>query len=347
MIHHNKPFHRVRRTAIGNRGRWYALLLVAGWVFFTATPDRAHGQWLRGLRNAFGDNTPANAIPAAFNAPPNQQQFLTWVLQHTAKVKQIDARIQVAMTGTPKLRGSIQIERPKRMRLKAGVLGMNEMGVDVGSNDELFWIWTRVALPGQSPTLMYASHQGFRQSTSKIRQAVPLEPEWLIEALGLVDFSAYQSHSRPTAQPGGRMQMISSRPGALGKQYRVTVFDARRGIIEQQSLYDHRGHLIAFTNSTDYVYYPRHNISLPKKIELHLFQNGQEITMLVTTDNYKINSLYGDPNLMWQMPDPGDVQRVNLAPDVAPSGYTAPAPTPVQTAPPFRNEFRNVIYPGR
>jgi hypothetical protein len=329
--------------------KWLFLLMT--FCLLLVTGDQVNGQWFRNLRNSFGSNTnSANNIPAAFNTPPDQQQFLAWVLQHTANVKQVDARILVTMTGTPKLRGSIQIERPNRMRLKAGVLGMNEMGVDVGSNDELFWIWTRVALPGQSPTLMWADHESFRQSTSTIRKAVPLEPEWLIEALGLVDFSTYESHSQPTPQPGGRMQMISSRTRADGKQYRVTVFDARRGIIEQQSLYNQQGELIAFTNSSDHIFYPQHNISLPRRIELHLFQNGQEVTMLVTTDSYKINSLFGDPRLMWQMPDPSDVQRINLAPDIAPAsrppsqlpagGY---APSPQQ----YRNDFRSVTYPGR
>jgi len=306
---------RVTRFSIAKCFAWRAcvFLLMAFCLFFT-TVDQVNGQWFRNLRNSFGANANSiNNIPAAFNAPPNQQQFLTWVLQHTANVKQVDARILVTMTGTPKLRGSIQ------------------------------------ALPGQSPTLMWAHHDSFRQSTSTIRKAVPLEPEWLIEALGLVDFSTYESHSQPTPQPGGhRMQMISARRGVDGKQYRITVFDARRGIIEQQSLYNQQGELIAFTNSSDHVFYPQHNISLPRKIELHLFQNGQEVTMLVTTDNYKINSLFGDPRLMWQMPDPGDVERINLAPDVAhrppstlPAGGYAPAPQS------YRNDFRSVTYPGR
>ena len=343
---------RLTRPSVAECFAWKAcVFLLMTICLLLMTGEQVNGQWFRNLRNSFGGNTnSANNIPAAFNAPPNQQQFLTWVLQHTANVKQVDARILVAMTGTPKLRGSIQIERPNRMRLKAGVLGMNEMGVDVGSNDDLFWIWTRVALPGQSPTLMWAHHDSFQQSTSEIRKAVPLEPEWLIEALGLVDFSTYESHSQPTPQPGGRMQMISSRTGIDGKQYRVTVFDARRGIIEQQSLYNQQGQLVAFTNSSDHVYYPQHNISLPRKIELHLFQNGQEITMLVTTDNYKINSLFGDPRLMWQMPEPGDVQRINLAPDIAPASRP-PSQLPArQYAPspqPYRNDFRSVTYPGR
>ena len=146
---------------------WFAwrvcVMLLIAFSLSLVTGDQVNGQWFRNLRNGFGGHAnSANNIPAAFNAPPNQQQFLTWVLQHTANVKQVDARILVSMTGTPKLRGSIQIERPNRMRLKAGVLGMNELGVDVGSNDELFWIWTRVALPGQSPTLMWAHHDSFR-----------------------------------------------------------------------------------------------------------------------------------------------------------------------------------------
>ena len=278
-----------------------------------ATTDVANAQWFKNL-GGFGSRPVANPIPIAFQRPPSQAEYLIWQQRHAAGVKQLDAKIQVALTGTPKLRGTIQMEVPRRLRLKAGVLGMNEMGVDVGSNDELFWIWTRVALPGQSPTLMYANHEQFERSTGAIRQAVPLEPEWLMDALGLADFSKYESHSEPVQQPGGRMKIISGRATANGKQYRVTLFDAMRGIIEQQSLYDQRGTLIAYTDMSKYRYYPEHGVSLPGKINMHLFQNGQEVTLAVTTDNYKINALYGDPALMWSMPNPAGVQKINLAP---------------------------------
>ena len=276
---------------------------------------------------------PRNPIPAVFNGVPTQQQLLQRLAAQTASVKQVDASVSVALEGAPKLKGTIQIERPMRLRLKAGVLGVDQMGVDVGSNDELFWIWTRVPIPGQPPTLMYAAHEQFKRSSGAVRQAIPLEPSWLINALGLVEFSANDYHQGPTLTPQGRLKLITVSNAPSGRQYRITLIDATRGLIEQQSIYDENRNLIAYTNSTGYKFYPEHKISLPNKLEMHLYTaDGQEQKLTVTTAGFNINSLFGDPQRMWTMPQPANVRTIDLSQVGAQS--TPPATSQRQPQPP-------------
>ena len=308
-------------------------------IFCVNLCPSVEAQWFKGFRRPA-----APAIPAAFNGVPTQQQLLQRLAAQTAMVNQVDASVSVAVQGAPKLKGTIQIERPLRLRLKAGVLGVDQMGVDVGSNNELFWIWTRAAISGQAPTLMYAFHEQFKRSSGAVRQAIPLEPSWLINALGLVEFSKDDFHEGPLLTPQGRLKLITVSNAASGRQYRITIIDATRGLIEQQSIYDENRNLIAYTNSTGYKYYPEHSISLPNKIEMHLFtSDGQEQELTVTTNGFNINSLFGDPQRMWTMPQPTNVQRIDLSQMGGQPQRSAPQPPttmptttmPTTTVPPY------------
>jgi len=86
----------------------------------------------------------------------------------------------------------------------------------------------------------------------------------------------------------------------------------QHGTILQQSLYNSQGQLIAYTNSMDYKYFPKQGAAVPEKIEMHLFQNGQEAKMVIEASDYQFDSLYGDPYQMWTMPTPKGVQAIDL-----------------------------------
>lgn len=298
--------------------------------FYLSLCSPVDAQWFKRL-----SRPAANPIPIAFNGMPTQDQLLQRLATQTASVKQVDASVSVALKGAPKLKGTIQIERPMRLRLKAGVLGADQLGVDVGSNDELFWIWTRVPIPGQAPTLMYAFHEQFKRSSGAARQAIPLEPSWLISALGLVEFSKDDFHQGPLTTAQGRLKLITVSNADSGRQYRITIINAQHGLIEQQSIYDENRNLIAYTNSTGYKFYPEHNISLPNKIEMHLFTaDGQEQQLTVTTNGFNINSLFGDPQRMWTMPQPANVQKIDLSQIGGQTRPNAPQPPTAIPQPP-------------
>jgi len=230
----------------------------------------------------------------------------------SSAVRQLSTNVKVTMDGMPKLRGTLQLERPGRLRLKAGLLGVTEMGVDVGSNDQRFWVWVRASIPGERPTIYYANHDQWQNSP--IQRSLPLDPAWLIDGVGLTEFKANEVHEGPFSDADGRLKLITFRQTGSGRQTRVTLINPKSAQIEQQAVYDAGNRLLAYTNSTDYRVHQETGVSLPHRVEMHVYQNGgQETKMVVDAGDYSINALYGDPQKMWGMPTPGDVPAVNLA----------------------------------
>ncbi len=252
--------------------------------------------------------TPA---PVVFQQPPDQQQLFAHLKTQSQKVKQLKTNVRVSVDGLPTLRGTLVIERPRRLRLKAGLLGVTEMGVDVGSNDDFFWVWTKTALPGETPTLLYANHEAFKNSP--IQKSLPLEPSWIIDALGFMEFGPTEHHEGPFQRNDGRYEIRSYRQTASGPTVRVSAIDPIHGWISQQAMYDSSGRRVAYVNSIEHQTYPDIGVSLPQRFEIYVFPtNGQNMKLVVDADDYTLNSLYGDPEKLWAMPDPQDVPKVDL-----------------------------------
>lgn len=268
-------------------------------------------------------------IPVVFSELPSQQQLLASLNSKSASVRQLTSNVTVSLPGAPKIKGTLQVEFPNRIRMKAGLLGISEMGVDVGSNQEQFWIWSKASLPGQPPALYYANHDAFQQSP--VRQAIPLDPKWLIESFGLVKFDPNDVHHGPTMVPGGRMKLFTVQQTATGPQTRVTLLGTKSGVIEQQAVYDASNRLIAYSNSSNHKNYADQQISLPQRVELHMIQpDGQDVKIVVDLGTYSIgtpnnNVLFGDPAKMWAIPNPGGVPKFDLtrlSNAESPNGYS-------------------------
>ena len=253
-------------------------------------------------------------IPVAFDRLPTQQQLLSQIQSKAESVGQLASNVSVTIPGTPKIKGTLQVEFPNRMRMKAGLLGVSEMGVDVGSNEEHFWIWSRASTPGQPPAFYFANHVSFKQS--KARRSVPLDPKWVIEGLGLVRFNPTDVHYGPVMDQGGRMKLFTVEQTSNGPQTRVTLLAARTGVIEQQAMYDSSNQLIAYMNSSEYASF-MHNgrpIGLPQRIELHMIQpSGQDTKMVINLSSISLEPLYGNASRMWAMPNPEGVRKIDLS----------------------------------
>ncbi len=251
-------------------------------------------------------------VPVIFEQSPTQNQLILALNAQAGRVDQLQSSISLAADGMPKLKGTIQMERPDRIRLKAGLMGVSELGVDVGSNSEMFWVWMKAALPGQSPAIYFARHRDY--IVSPRRAALPLEPRWILDAVGLVEFTDSDLIQGPLPGPGAMVTIISVRQSPTGPVTRRTVVDPRTARIYQQAFYDSSNRRIAYSNSSDYRQYAEHQVSLPHRIELHVFDaNQRETKLIVEANEYKINSLFGDPDKMWTKPNAEGVPLVNLA----------------------------------
>ena len=286
---------------------WYfrASMLIFALVFAASFPGVASAQLFK-----FGKKK--ETLPVVFRRTPTQAELVQHITNNNSKFRQLSSDLRVSLDGTPKLRGTMQLELPRRLRIKAGVMGVSQFGVDVGSNEQDFWVWTKVNLPNQKPAIFHASHEGFKNANSSVRQAIPLEPVWLLEGLGLIQFEQGDVHKGPEVTREGYLRLYTFRNTPRGRNVRVMLIHPQHGTVLQQALYNSQNQLLAYTDSMDYKPFPKQGTALPEKIEMHLFQNGQQAKMVIEASDFRFDSLYGDPNQMWAMPTPKGVPAIDL-----------------------------------
>jgi hypothetical protein len=260
-----------------------------------------------------GFGTRPAPVPVVFNTPPAQTDLLAKLNEHASRVKQLQSNVMIELPGSPRLNGTLLLERPDRLRMKAGVAGMTELGFDIGSNSEVFWLWNKASVPGQPPP---AIHYARQSDYHRIQQmaALPLEPQWIIDATGVVEFSPDEVHQGPYTGQDGRMRINTLRRTPDGHVTRVAVIDPKTALIMQQALYDSANRLIGYTNASNFEYFAEQQVSLPRRIEIHLTsQQDEDIKLVINATQFRINSFYGNPDQTWSMPTPDGVPLINLA----------------------------------
>src|SRR4051812_45296516 len=116
-------------------------------------------------------------------APTAFEQIAAAVNANTQRVQTLQARdARLHIRGLPGISLDMAYEQPRRFRLRAGT-GITGQELDLGSNDELFWFWAK---QNPQPAIYFARHDAFAQSPS--RNLVPIEPLWIVDALGLPQF---------------------------------------------------------------------------------------------------------------------------------------------------------------
>jgi hypothetical protein len=229
-----------------------------------------------------------------FVAPPTQQSILDRI-NGSARIRQLQAEsatISVPGLFVP-LQANLAVERPRRLRLRGSVLGAG--GIDLGSNDELFWMWTSLERP---PAVYYARHDDFQRSAAA--QMFPFRPEWLIEALGIVSIDPRYPVEGPYPRGAGQLEIRTRAPGVTGELTKILVVDATYGWVLEQYLYDDRGELLAQASMSEHRYYSDVDVSLPHHVEIALPQS--RATIRVDISGYLINQLHGDPEQLWSLP---------------------------------------------
>lgn len=180
----------------------------------------------------------------------------------------------------------------------------------MGSNDELFWLWVR---RNSEPGVYFARHEQFAGSAAQ--QMMPIEPQWLLDALGLAQFSPSDFHEGPRPQSDGTFEIRSVLRTAAGEVTKTTVVDAHAWIL-QQHVYDQQGGLLASALARSHRYYPEHGVSLPEKLDIQMPK--AQLSLSIDLGSVAINQPAANPQI-WEMPVIQGVPRVDLgsAPAVA------------------------------
>ncbi|MGI9457559.1 MAG: hypothetical protein ACR2NU_13425 [Aeoliella sp.] len=299
--------------------------------------------------------TPA---PVVLQGSPTTEQIISAVNQNTARVQSYvtnTARFTVpGMAGLPILRGNIALERPKRFRLKAGIMGSNE--IDLGSNDELLWFWVKRNTP---PALYYSRHDQF--ATSGARQMLPVDPTWIGDALGLVQLNPDAYYDGPFPRADGTLELRSPITTPTGSMTRLVVVDPTRAWVLEQHLYDSAagsagGAPVASAVAEDFRYDETSMVSLPRRVTIRV--PASDLTLTIDVGQVAVNVPVGNPVQLWSPPALEGFPRVDLgssspgtpidlsavpAAQVAPPSFPLPIVTPAVAPVSYQNQSAAVV----
>ncbi len=263
------------------------------------------------LRNPFsavGPPAPDLLMPGA-----SLDQVIGVVNQNSSRIVSYqtnNASLTVpGMPSIPHLRGNIAAQRPGRLHLQAST-ALTGPEVDLGSNDELFWFWVRRNEP---PALYFSRHDQFVGSAAQ--QLMPIEPQWLLDALGMMQFSPNDYHEGPNPVGNGAIEIRSVMQTRTGTLTKSTLVDASKGWVLQQHIYDSTGTLLASAVARSHRYHPAMGVSLPQKVEIRMPK--AQLSLSIDVGTVLLNQLADNPAL-WSLPAMSGYPQVDLG--TAPPG---------------------------
>lgn len=261
--------------------------------------------------------------PEIFSGAPTRQE-ITNAINRTDGVTKLhsnSATIKVLSRPLlPSLRANLAIERPRRIRMRASLPVVMGSGMDLGSNEELFWM----KIPeGMGTSLYFARHADYQQQLQ--RAILPVDPTWLIDALGMTHVDESQIESGPTERADGQYEIKIAQTMADGVYHRVLTVDARQGVVTELLLYGPDNRLLANATCDDFRFLKEANCSLPHNVQLRLTPNGWEpMALKIEVGSYSVNQLLSDDPRLFAMPEDGHERPIDLT-RIQPPGTPLPS----------------------
>jgi hypothetical protein len=280
--------------------------------------------------------------PVVLNETPTLDQVVT-VVNRTQNIQQLSSNttsVEVLSMNAPRLSGSLNLERQQRLRLRVGVPVLMGTGLDLGSNDETFWFEVPEGM-SMTKVMYYARHDQYRQQLN--RAIFPVDPTWVMDALGLVRIDPNSVVAGPVKRDDGRLEIRDTMMMPDGLYQRVCFIEPSAGYVTHQFLYAPSGLEVARCAATDHRYYDQVQCALPHQVELTLAPAaGPPLAMRINVGSYTVNQLLsGDPNLFTM---PTSAHAVDLTTLSAPATHSQATPVDytatVPTSYPIRGTLR-------
>ena len=198
----------------------------------------------------------------------------------------------------------LTFERPKRLRIQSSV-AMSGQELDFGSNDMLFWIWNR-RLPEKE--MYFCRHDQF--PTCPVRNLVPIEPDWIIEAIGIVEFLPTDLHEGPVQTEDGHLAIISRRQTATGQFVKRTVIDAKTAWVLRQEMYSPQNELVALAISSDHRYDNNTGVHYARRVEVKFQGSKGKVILDLGTPTFNTTMPFN--SAMFQMPNFDGFRAVDI-----------------------------------
>ena len=207
--------------------------------------------------------------------------------------------------GQPSLRASLAFERPWRLRLRARD-GLYRPGTRLGQQRRTVLV---LASPRSTAgQFTYCRHDQF--AACPARSMLPIEPEWLMEALGTAELDPGCPYQGPFALPGDRLEIRSMRETPDGPT--TEDHDPRRrsgldpGAADLRRPRPAAASSIASGHRRD----PSSGLVMPTSVRIDV--PLAQFSMRLDLGNVQINQLAANPAELWSMPSYPGYPAVDL-----------------------------------
>jgi len=258
-------------------------------------------------------------LPRTLPAQPSLEQIVAAVHDNTQRVRSYAATQAVLVVpGVPRLSARVATEPPRRFRLQAQT-AITGPELDIGSNDDLFWLWLRQHKP---PITAFCRHDQYAHSAA--RRLLPIRADWMPELLGLVSFRPEDGHEGPFPLPDGRIEVRSRITLPDGQLLKSTILDGTTALVAEQHLFTSSGERLASVRTSRHRVDPPSGAALPHLVEVSWPASGIDFTLELAA--ITVNAGSADPGQLWQMPAYPGYEPVDLADPSVVIGPPAPAP---------------------
>ena len=245
-------------------------------------------------------------LPRTLPAQPTLDQIIATVHDNTQRVRSYMAPQAVLIVpGVPRLSAQVACEPPRRFRLRAQT-AVTGSELDIGSNDDLFWLWIRRHQP---PMMLHCRHDQYEQSSA--RRLLPIRADWMPELLGLVRFDPENRHEGPFLLPDGRLEIRSRIGSNEGELLKSTLVDGTTGLVVEQHLFTPAGERLASVRTSRHRVDPQSGAALPRLVEVSWPASGIEFQLELTAISTNVPTT--DPGQLWQMPAYEGYEPIDLA----------------------------------
>lgn len=256
-------------------------------------------------------------LPRALPPSPTLDQLIQVVNGNSSRIQSFyTAHATLSGPGIPALSTRIAFGRPRFFRLYATDLTGPE--VDLGSNPEWFWYWVRRAQP---PAIYFCRHDQFANSPA--RHTIPVQPDWLIEALGVSEIDPSLPQQGPFPLQGDRLELRTIRETPDGPVTKVTIFDGAQGWILEQHILNAQGLTLASAVASGHRRDPLSGLVMPGVVVVNC--PSAQFSIRIDLGPVEINRLSGNTAELWKMPQIPGTPAVDLAnPNIQPIASQSP-----------------------
>jgi hypothetical protein len=309
----------------------------AGFALATALVFAAAGCRTAGVGNV------ARPSPAPARTAKSAADLLAEHNRNADRIQSVEASSSVFGTNRrrviPAAGGRLVLERPRNFRLILTATLSGTDVTDIGSNDKEFWLWFK---DSPEKAVYFCNYDESGESPLP----VGLQPDWIVEAMGLRLFSDSESEKIAVAQsPDARTwvltekrktqrgeryfkETILSEPNHQVLEHRVFASD-HKTLLARARVFGYDDHPIASeTGGSD------ETVRLPRRVQLEMPQ--QNMSLDVTLREVRVNRFDSKRrSALFVEPEFKDFDRVDLAklqgaPATPASDTPAPAGTTVR-----------------